>query len=84
MKPFIDPLLRISRKALSWHVVVSSPQHSEHTAFFSGFPLDGIAESPVKAFFRLFLWNFKEKGINLFLGHGLKKASIAYSHNALP
>ena len=66
MKPFIDPLLRISRKA-----------------FFSGFPLGGIAESPAKAFCWLFLWNFKEKGINLFLGHGLKKASIAYSHNAL-
>jgi len=26
----------------SWHVVVSSPQHGEHTAFFSSFPLGGI------------------------------------------
>ena len=30
------------RKALSWYVVVSSPQHAETTAFLSGFPIGGI------------------------------------------
>ena len=36
----------------------------ENTAFFPVFPL---AESTAKAFFRLSLWNFKEKNINYFL-----------------
>ena len=30
------------KKALSWHVVASSPQHTENTAFLSGFPIGGI------------------------------------------
>ena len=33
--------------------------------FSPGFPL---ADFMAEAFFRLFLWNFKEKSINLFLG----------------
>ena len=32
----------IIKKALSWYVVVSSPQHGEHTAFFSNFPFGGL------------------------------------------
>ena len=36
----------------------------ENTAFFPVFPLAGSA---AKASFRLSLWNFKEKNINLFL-----------------
>ena len=42
----------------------------ENTTFFPVFPL---AESRAKVFCRLFLWNFKEKGINHFLGHSLLK-----------
>ena len=49
--------------ALSWHVVVSSPQHGGHTAFSPAFPL---AEFLAKAFFRLFLWNFKGKASAIF------------------
>ena len=43
-KPTIchDRTLLVFRLDLSWHVVGSSPQHGEHTAFFSGFPLGGI------------------------------------------
>ena len=52
------------QKALSWHVVVSSPQHCEHTAFSPAFPL---VEFMAEAFCRLFPCNFKEKGINPFL-----------------
>ena len=48
-----------------------------NTAFFSGFPLGGIAEPLAKAFCRLFLWNFKEKSINRFLGHSHTKQSHA-------
>ncbi|WP_337431370.1 hypothetical protein [Bilophila sp.] len=56
------------QKALSWHVVVSSPQHCEHTAFSPAFPL---VEFMAEAFCRLSLWNFKEKSINHFLEHSL-------------
>ena len=48
-------------KALSWYVAVSSPQHGENTAFFSGFPL---ADFMAETLYRLFPPNFKEKGIN--------------------
>ncbi len=80
------------QKALSWNVVVSSPQYSENNGFYPYFFADGsmaggfywhysmwlfhlhsaventaffpvfpLAESTAKAFFRLSLWNFKEK-----------------------
>ena len=34
-------------------------------------PVFPLAESIAEAFFWLFLWNFKEKSINHFLGHNL-------------
>ncbi|WP_302553726.1 hypothetical protein, partial [uncultured Bilophila sp.] len=34
-------------------------------------PVFPLAESIVEAFFWLFLWNFKEKSTNHFLGHSL-------------
>ena len=37
-----DRALLVFRLDLSWHVVGSSPQYGEHTAFFSGFPLGEI------------------------------------------
>ena len=37
----------------------------------SFFPVFPLAESIAEAFFSLFLWNFKEKSINHFLGHSL-------------
>ena len=49
-------------------MVVSSPQCGENTAFSPFFPLAG---STAKVFFRLSLWSFKEKSINLFLWHSL-------------
>ncbi len=39
----------------------------EMQTFYQDFPFDGIH----KAFCRLFLWDFKEKSINHFLGHSL-------------
>ena len=39
-------------------------------------PVFPLAESIAEAFFWLFLWNFKEKSINHFLGHSLLKKAI--------
>ncbi|WP_308771205.1 hypothetical protein [uncultured Bilophila sp.] len=64
-----------SQTALSWHAVVPSPQRDENTAFFSSFPL---AESIAKAFFRLFLWKFKEKASTVFMLQPFKKASAVF------
>ena len=61
-----------SQKAPLWHAVVPSPQRDENTAFFFSFPL---AESIAKAFFRLSLWNFKEKALTVFMLQPFKKAS---------
>ena len=55
----------IFQGSVSWHVVVSSPQHGEKTAFFSSFPL---ADVMVEAFCWLFPWNFKKESANHFLG----------------
>ena len=64
-----------SQKALSWHAVVPSPQRDENTAFLFSFPL---AESIAKAFFRLFLWKFKEKASTVFMLQPFKKASAVF------
>ena len=39
-------------------------------------PVFPLAESIAKAFCRLFLWSFKEKSINHFLGHSLFNSSL--------
>ena len=52
--------------ALSWHEVVHFRSAVKIQTFSKVFPLAG---SIAKAFFRLFLWNFKEKNINHFLWH---------------
>ena len=54
--------------ALSWHEVVHFRSAVKIQTFSKVFPLAG---STAKAFCRLFLWNFKEKSINHFLGHSL-------------
>ena len=46
------------------YIIVSSPQCGGKYSFFPVFPLAG---STAKAFYRLILWNFKEKSINHFL-----------------
>ena len=53
-KPFYGPVMAAA---------VSSPQHGENTAFFSGVPSAGYT---AKAFCLSF-WSFKEKSINHFL-----------------
>ena len=58
-------------KALSWYVAVSSPQHDENTAFFSGFSL---ADFMAETLYRLFPPNFKEKASTIFMTQPLKKA----------
>ena len=50
--------------ALSYYVVVLSPQYGENTASFVSF---FFAEFVVKVFCYLFLWKFKKKSINHFL-----------------
>ena len=63
------PATQQINKALSWHVVASSSQRGEHTAF----SVSPSAESVAKAFCRLFLWSFKAKNINRFLWHSHKQ-----------
>ena len=53
-------------KALSSYMVVSSPHMVKIQPFSPVFPL---AESIVKAFCWLTLWDFKGKSINRFLGY---------------
>ncbi|WP_337431416.1 hypothetical protein [Bilophila sp.] len=54
----------------AWYGVVSSPQLGKTQPFSPVFPL---AESLAKAFWRLSLWNFKEKASAIFYGTALKK-----------
>ena len=54
-------------------MVVSSPQHGENTAFFSGFPL---ADFMAETLYRLFPPNFKEKGINHFYDTAFEKSLL--------
>ena len=60
-------------KALSWDMVVSSPQYGEKYNLFPVFPLAG---STAKAFFRLFLWSFKKKSINHFYNTAFWKGPV--------
>ena len=53
-------------------MVVSSTQHGENTAFFSGFSL---ADFMAETLYRLFPPNFKEKASTIFMTQPLKKAS---------
>ena len=57
------------QKALSGHMVASSPQNSENTAFFSSFPLGGKG-------IWLFLWSFKKKTSAVFSGAAFQKGSV--------
>ena len=51
--------------ALSWHEVVHFRSAVDIRPFSPVFPLAG---SIAKVFFRLFLWNFKEKTSTIFYG----------------
>ena len=57
---------KLELSALAWHEVVHFRSAVKIQTFSKVFPLAG---SIAKAFFRLFLWNFKEKNINHFLWH---------------
>ncbi len=57
---------KLELSALAWHEVVHFRSAVKIQTFSQVFPLAG---SIAKAFFRLFLWNFKEKNINHFLWH---------------
>ena len=59
---------KLELSALAWHEVVHFRSAVKIQTFSQVFPLAG---SIAKAFFRLFLWNFKEKNINHFLWHSL-------------
>ena len=53
------------------YVAVSSPEYGESKVFLSNFSLAGAT---ARAFFRLSLWNFKEKSISQFLWHSLPES----------
>ena len=59
--------------ALSWYEVVYFRSAVKIQTFSQVFPLAG---SITKAFFRLFLWNFKEKTSTIFYGTAIFIFSI--------
>ena len=67
------------------YVVVSSPQCGKKYSFF---PVFHLAESTVKAFFRLSLWSFKEKASTIFYstafprGSTMTKLAVLISYNS--
>ena len=60
------------------NVIVLSLQHGEIQAFYPVLP---SAKSMTKAFCWLFLWNFREKSINHFLGHSLSSFPVGGLHS---